>query len=247
MNMLSLAKRSANYVYENMTKNPGNMLLLTGTFGWILSSLAQVTAVVINKKIPKEQKKFLIPQEMADAAVNIASFFIITKAFTRLGEGLVQSGKLLTPKIRGHLAKYKLDSFVGQKITENNLKNMPEILKGQKTGDMFNISKLSMITDRSDKANFKTEFSNDYFDFSDGMSFISSMVGSIISCNIVTPILRNKFAANRQKHAITQDKMQNKDLLPVSPVLPAQNRFGIDDYKSKVIASSKINGGAMKI
>ena len=110
MSMLSSLKRFSNYAYENMTKNPGNMFLVTGTLGWILSSLAQVTAVVINPKIPKEQKKFLIPQEMADAAANIASFFIITKAFTKFGEGLVQSGKLSTPKIRGYL-KVVLISF----------------------------------------------------------------------------------------------------------------------------------------
>jgi len=237
MSMLSSLKRFSNYAYENMTKNPGNMFLVTGTLGWILSSLAQVTAVVINPKIPKEQKKFLIPQEMADAAANIASFFIITKAFTKFGEGLVQSGKLSTPKIRGYLKKHNLDSFVGKKMAQD--------IHGQTTGNMFNISKLPIISDMSNKNTFDKDFSHDYFHFSDGASFISSIVGSIISCNIVTPIIRNKFAANRQKKAIEND---HKQLIPIDPpVLPAQNRLNMDDYKSKVMASSKFPSGSMKI
>ena len=65
-------------LYKNYGENPGNMLVHTGVLGWILSSLAQVSAVVFNDQIPKEQKSFLIPQEIADAAVNIISFYVIT-------------------------------------------------------------------------------------------------------------------------------------------------------------------------
>lgn len=34
----------------------GKMLVHTGVIGWILSSAAQVTAIVINDKLSKEQK-----------------------------------------------------------------------------------------------------------------------------------------------------------------------------------------------
>ena len=51
----------------------GKMLVHTGVIGWILSSAAQVTAIVINDKLSKEQKMYMVPQELADAAVNIVS------------------------------------------------------------------------------------------------------------------------------------------------------------------------------
>ena len=53
-----------NSLMRSFGEDPGKMLLHTGTLGWILSSLAQVMAVVLNDKIPKKQKTFLIPQEI---------------------------------------------------------------------------------------------------------------------------------------------------------------------------------------
>lgn len=50
-------------IYKNYGENPGKMLVHTGVLGWILSSLAQIAAVVFNDKISKEQKVFLIPQD----------------------------------------------------------------------------------------------------------------------------------------------------------------------------------------
>ena len=64
-----------NWVYENFKKDASKMLIWTGVAGWTLSSLAQIGAILFNPNISKEQKSFLIPQELADAAVNIGSFF----------------------------------------------------------------------------------------------------------------------------------------------------------------------------
>ena len=75
MSSTSLFKSVNDYVARHYGENPGKMLIHTGVIGWVLSSAAQVAAIVINDKIPNEQKMFLIPQEMSDAAVNIASFY----------------------------------------------------------------------------------------------------------------------------------------------------------------------------
>ena len=69
-----------NIILEKYGEQPGKMLVHTGVLGWILSSLAQVGAVVFNDKISPEQKVFLIPQEIADAAVNIISFYVVTNS-----------------------------------------------------------------------------------------------------------------------------------------------------------------------
>lgn len=218
-------KSSANTVYKHFASNPGKLLLITGTIGWILSAVAQVTAVVVNPKIPMDQKKFLIPQELADAAVNIASFFIITRSCTQLGEGFVKSGKLATPKIREHLAKLHLDSKAGTKG--------------------FNILKQPEMQELNPK--FNKELQKDYFNFADGISFISSTIGSIISCNVITPILRNKIASAQQKQSIAEDKMNAASLrISSAPVLPAQNTF--NQQKSATFnAPIRPTSGSMRV
>lgn len=229
MSVTSFIKDNATKVYKNFAGSPGKLLLYTGTIGWILSSLGQLFAIGINNKIPNDQKKFLIPQEMADAAVNIASFFALTLSVTKLGEHLVKSGKIATPAIRKSLTKLGLDSKAGTKG--------------------FDITKLPEMNELNPK--FDKELQSSYYKFADGVSFVSSTIGSIISCNIITPILRNKFAANRQKAAIEREKLQKEPILiPDSPVLPALNKP--DNDKRVKLASVNpapriTTGGSMKI
>lgn len=223
MSLYPLVKNAATKVYNRFAGKPGDLLLWTGTIGWILSSLGQLSAIVVNKKIPNDQKKFLIPQEMGDAAANIASFFILTKSVTRFGEHLVKSGKLSTPGI-----KKALGNLSSQMATKG-----------------FNIAKLDQMNELDPK--FDKNLQHEYNKFADGVSFVASTIGSIISCNIITPILRNKFAANRQKHSIEQDKIKNDLILPTSPVLPAQNDLGKDNYKVKTVNNPYPTSGSMKI
>ena len=101
-------------LFERYGENPGTMLVHTGLLGWILSSLAQITAIVANDKIPSEQKKFLIPQEAADGLVNIFSFYVITSSFKLLGSKLVSTGKLASKNIKAFLNKSGVQNKVGK-------------------------------------------------------------------------------------------------------------------------------------
>ena len=74
-----------NWVCENFKKDASKMLIWTGVAGWTLSSLAQICGILFNKEIPKEQKSYLVPQELFDAAVNIGSFFIFTQTSKKGG------------------------------------------------------------------------------------------------------------------------------------------------------------------
>lgn len=174
-----------NSMMRNFGEDPGKMLLHTGTLGWILSSLAQVTAVVFNDKIPKEQKTFLIPQEIADACVNIGSFYLITNSFTKFANKMVSTGKWRTPKIDMFLRKHNLKKHIGSLD--------------------FNIKEL---------ANYE-EIKPDFKVIASGTSIAASTIGSIISCNIVTPVLRNMYASKKQKDALA--KMEQIESSAVQP------------------------------
>lgn len=178
-------------LYKNYGENPGKMLVHTGVLGWILSSLAQVSAVVFNDKISPEQKSFLIPQEMADAGINIISFYLVTSSFKNLASKLVSTGKLTTKNIKNALSKEDL----------------------KRIGNLdFNIGKLSKVPEG-------------YKPFKNGVDVVASTIGSIISCNIVTPILRNKYASKRQKQTLERmHKFNNTEIV-------APRGITIDQYQ----------------
>ena len=171
--MANLFSNFKSLLYKNYGENPGKMLVHTGVLGWILSSLAQVSAVVFNDKISPEQKSFLIPQEIADAGINIASFYLITSSFKNIASKLVSTGKLTTKGIKNALSKEDVKKIGKLDFNIGDLKNVPE----------------------------------DYKPFKNGVDVVASTIGSIISCNIVTPILRNQYASRKQKQ--TLERMYN--------------------------------------
>ncbi|MBD5401902.1 hypothetical protein HDR58_03745 [bacterium] len=175
MSLSSMFNNFKNCVARNYGEHPGKMLIHTGIIGWVLSSAAQVAAIVINDKIPKEQKMYLIPQEIADAGVNIASFYLITQSFKSLASKLVSTGKWLPKTVRTFL--------------DNN-------------GYSNNVGKVAF--DVLDDAKLPADLASSYKGFSDGIDVLATTAGSILSCNIVTPILRNQIAARRQQTGIAK-------------------------------------------
>lgn len=195
-------------MYRNYGENPGKMLVHTGVLGWILSSLAQISAVVFNDKISPEQKSFLIPQEAADAAINILSFYVITSSFKNLASKLVSTGKLTTKPIKEGLLKLGIrPADIGK--SNFNIDNIPHVKK-------------------------------EYKPFKNGVDVIASTIGSIISCNIVTPILRNKYASIKQKQAIAymnDNKSQQQ--------MKAPRGISMADYQT--MAAMRYSSGSLKI
>lgn len=192
MSNTSLFKKGLNWVARHYGEKPGTMLIHTGVIGWVLSSLAQITAIIINDKIPAKQKMFLIPQEAADAAVNIASFYLITQSFQTIASKLVKTGKWLP-------------------------KNVSDFIKNTPFKDK--IGKLSFDVLR-DVKNLPENLTKNYKEFGDGIDLVATTVGSVLSCNIVTPIIRNQYASNRQKTNMaklnnsTETSTSNKPYLP---------------------------------
>lgn len=58
--------------------NNGAFLFVTLAASWILASCAQTIGLISNKKLSKEDKKFLVPQEIMDGSFNIASYAGVT-------------------------------------------------------------------------------------------------------------------------------------------------------------------------
>lgn len=225
MNKPPMLKRVANFVYEKFANKPGDFLLISGTIGWAASCVNQTVAIMINDKIPKEQKYFLIPQEITDGIVNTLLYIGFTRTFTRFGEKFVESGKWANSEIRAKLKLHGLDKRIGE--------------------DKFNLLEQPQLKPFDPK--FDPKFSKEYYKLADGISFAFSTLGAVISCDFVTPFVRNKIASYRQKQSLEKDRLAMEKT--AGPAQPMQNDL---DKKSKKALNYYNNpyttiGGRMKI
>ena len=93
-------QRILTWVSDSFSKHPDKMLIFTGAIGWAISSAAQIGAILFNPKISNEQKSFLVPQEAADAIVNIGAFLLITKSVSKLVGKMFKTGKIGTKSVK---------------------------------------------------------------------------------------------------------------------------------------------------
>lgn len=186
-------------IYQAYHENPGKMLIHTGVIGWIMSSAAQIAGIALNDKISKEQKMFLIPQEFADACVNTISFYLVTRTFTALGEKLVASGKWLPASVKNYLVKKGFGPRLGK--------------------EDFDVLR---------DANLNGKLKKTYNRFNVGLDMAATTIGSILSCNVITPFARNFYASKRQQTSI--DRMNTKEMRAVDytkyqPLKPSMTTF----------------------
>lgn len=177
---MKLGQKIKQFVYDHYGRDTGKLILHAGLITWTTSALSQLAAITLNKEIPSDQKKFLIPQEIADGALNIASFYLITNSFNKVASKLVSTGKWTTKPIKEYV-----------------MKHAPEI----KLGDMkTNLNKVAKFKE-------DIEFHKNYDSFNGGLNMMSAVTGAVVSSNLVTPFIRNVWGARRQKEAISREKM----------------------------------------
>lgn len=253
-----------NKLYKN-SSNVSAMLLYAGIVGWASSSAAQVCAILFNKNIPNEQKKFLIPQEIYDALLNMGALWTTTKLCKGAVVKLVASGKITTPKIERICQDF--NSYIQNIDTDRVINNFGKFFSKCNLGksldhELTNLEKLKEVLGKrriqvnpdevtklnNDISRLK-EHKNIYNAFEGGIGVIGTIVGSIISCNILTPLFRNPLAARRQKLAIAMDKHAQKPAAPDAPTLPILPRVSLNDYKNQVTLKTTIvkTNSSMKV
>ncbi|MFA7658648.1 MAG: hypothetical protein WCY19_04380 [Candidatus Gastranaerophilaceae bacterium] len=258
----NIFEKMKDHMGSSYSGDAGKMLLHTGTIAWIVSSAAQILAIIANDKVSKEQKKFMIPQEMADAAINILAFYTLTNGIQNFTKKLVSSGKFITPYIKKFCVEHEINLArdaeenipnIGKAIMDK-VKEFRSVIKVNKSPHI-NLSDTEIGTLNNQIKELENFYDTKYAPFESGFKIIGNVIGVIVSSNIVTPLLRNPFAAAKQKQAIAQEKFEKYEQMqenlqnPVSPVMPMQNRFKIEDYKKQAVLNSpKItSGGNMKI
>jgi len=175
MTKSSLFKKPKEWIFETFKDDTSKMIIGTGTLGWIISSLAQIGAIAGNPKISSEKKSFLLPQELMDAAINVLGFFVITM-LTKVGiKKMASTGKIAPQTVRDFLNKNK--DLYKDKIGKIDF-NLDEVL--------------------SKKPEYKDIY-NSYKSYENFAATMGTIGASVLSCNIITPLVRNKTASRVQQ------------------------------------------------
>lgn len=186
----SVFQKVLDFIADQSTFNVANVLIMLSSAGWLASSVAQIIGIYFNKNYTKEQKSFMIPQEFADAIVNIGSFLLVTKSFKSLSSKMVETGKIIPKSIH---------TFLGEKG-----------LLSERGKFDFNVTEVEGFhKHRQTYNNFKTMVES-----------TAAIGGGILSSNIITPILRNKIASMRKDKvlkSLSRDK-QGNSVQPVQTV-----------------------------
>ena len=168
------AQNRFNWICKTFKDDTSKMLIFTGALGWVLSSVAQVVGIYANSEISDEKKSFLVPQEMIDGAINALTFIGITTIAKRGIEKMASTGKTTTLSVRNFLKHHPdLEAKVGK--WELNLDNViPKNIPAYKS----------------------------YCSHKNFITTMGTLGASVLSCNIVTPLIRNAMASKVQKNYI---------------------------------------------
>ena len=167
------------WIYKTFKDDYSKMLIVTGALGWILSSAAQIAGIYANSEISDEKKSFLVPQEMMDGFINALAFIGITTIAKKGIEKMASTGKVAPLSVRKFLeSKPELKEKVGK--FDFNL-------------DYVIPKNIDAYTSYKSYKNFITT--------------VGTLGASVLSCNIVTPLIRNATASKVQKTYI--DMKQN--------------------------------------
>jgi hypothetical protein len=169
----SFFQRSLEWVYDTFKNDTSKMLIATGTLGWILSSAAQIGAIFSNSKISAEKKSFLLPQEFMDAVVNIVAFLGFTTVTKKCIAKMAATGKIAPKSVREFLNN---NSLYKKQVGKLDF-NLDDVLK---------------------KYPENKEIYENYKSYKNFATTMGTIGASILSCNIITPIVRNYTASKVQ-------------------------------------------------
>ncbi len=209
-------KYIAEKVFKNIESGSGNMILITSMTGIAFSCIAQTFAIFINKKYSVSQKAFMVPQELTEGVISIASMFAISKPCQKAASKIMKSGKIFTKDMATYMKKYDLIGKRGEYDFDFQ-KSVKSIISKIENSDEF------IKSNACKQEEFLAEHHNIIKEFnavSDATSAFATTAGSIMSTALISPLLRNYVASYYQQVNLNY---YNK--------LPQERKNSFIDYK----------------
>jgi len=196
-----------NYMFKNYSQDDGKLLVHMGALSWVFGAFAQVGAVLCDKNIDKKKKKFLLPQEAADAGANVVLFYTVCDLIKKGSDKLVESGKLLTQEAADAIKALKPNAKTWNEVfTASELKqNLTDLLKDGSKLKVFNGKPLTQAQSDAVKKALEAVESH-----KNNMGIIAAIGASVLACNIITPYVRNFIAAKWQKNQLHKEAVETR-------------------------------------
>ena len=233
----NLLERFNNYIYKKFAKDMGASLIVLGVAGWTFSALGQLGMIALNKNIDKKEKKFLIPQEIADGVVNVTLFYTICAGIKKAVDSLLESGKILTFRTNNLVKEFR----TGQSSVEDLIKSFSEelsyvnlaqetdggriskfylgmikLLEGKDVSSkdsvlLKNILASEKVLQNKDRyINLSKKGYDEFQGYKNGVGVVTAIAASVLASSVITPIVRNKVANHFQKKSIEKGKISVK-------------------------------------
>lgn len=199
MQQPSLFQKSLTKIWDIYSKDVGKSLIHLGAVGWLFGALAQVGALAFNKKIDKDEKRFLFPQEIADGVINVGLYYTICQGIKSFADKCVDKGSFIPENV--HKAYEKLLSnkqlFTTDEQTQifGSKKNITGALN--KVTDSGFVKKLSPAAANFVNNEIKPAAAK-MAGWKNGIGTIATFAASVLACNIITPYARNAVASKIQ-------------------------------------------------
>ena len=241
MTIPSCIQKFCDYMYKHYSKDGGQLLVHMGAAGWVFGSAAQLTMLAADKKIDKNQKKFLLPQEAADAAVNVIMYYSICDVIKKGADHIVEKGKFITDKVADSILSLKPDSMKNLQTAEWKNLFTKEELKSSISNLLKNPENLDIVKNVSDAEKTKIieaakKALSTFENHKNNVGTVAAIAASVIACNIVTPYARNKVAAKVQKSLQKEENLEirkrqiSENITTKNPLPPSFKAF--NNYNS---------------
>ncbi len=103
-------------------ENNGKFLTRTSALTFTVSGLGQGLSVLNNKKLPKDDRKYIFCQEMATMGINLVALLTFSNEFGKWGKKLAEKGKILPHKINAEQVKQYM-SEAGKKALDSKVQS----------------------------------------------------------------------------------------------------------------------------
>lgn len=187
------AKSASEKVYKHFGKNSGNMLLATSILGFTISSLAQIAAIIVNKKYSVSQKAFMVPQELGELFVASSAIFLITKPMQKFASKLVKTGKIMPKSLTQYVKENNLASKRGSLDFDFSKEVKGIIEQIQKSDSYISSKEKELLLEKHHQA------LNSYETTADAVSALTTTAAGLLTTGLVVPVARNRFASYYQK------------------------------------------------
>ena len=195
----SLFQKSLTKIWDTYSKDVGKSLIHLGAVGWIFGALAQIGALAFNKKIDKEEKNFLFPQEIADGIINVGLYYTICQGIKSFADKCVDKGKFIPEFVHSAYEKLTANKNLFSQAQQTQIfdskKNLTKTLNAVTDSAFVKnlpISTQNFITNEIKPAAAKLS------GWKNGIGTLATFGASVLACNIITPYARNIIASKIQ-------------------------------------------------